>query len=240
LKNFKLTYKTYGERSILIEWPEEISTEILADIVSFRTLLEKKYNKQNIHVNSAYSSLLISYTNLISDFRNQIIELKELYDSNDRSYKTTSKLWKIPVCYDEQFGKDLSELSAELNISNEELIKVHSKTLYDVYFIGFLPGFLYLGGLNKQIQFPRKAKPRQKINKGDVAIGGKQTGIYSIDSPGGWNIIGNTPVSLFDVTQDRPCFAKSGDKIQFFSVPIEEYRVIKNSNYLIESEVLHD
>jgi inhibitor of KinA len=135
--------------------------------------------------------------------------------------------WQIPVCYNDEFGIDLEFVSKQKSLTKTQIIQRHSQVNYRVFFIGFLPGFLYLGGLDKSLHIPRKSSPRLAVKKGAVAIGGSQTGIYPGVSPGGWNIIGNSPISFFDVTKEQPCFAKAGDFIQFKSVSIEEYRDIK-------------
>ena len=107
-----------------------------------------------------------------------------------------------------------------------------------------MPGFLYLGGLDERLHFPRKSTPRLQIEKGAVAIGGSHTGIYPSSSPGGWNIIGNTPISLFNASQDEPCFVQSGDKIQFIPIGLKEYQdistLVEARVYQLESEVMND
>jgi inhibitor of KinA len=146
------------------------------------------------------------------------------------------------VCYDSIFGLDLIEISKQKGMSEDAIIKLHSQTFYTVYFIGFLPGFLYLGGLDEKLYFPRKETPRLKVEKGAVAIGGKQTGVYPNISPGGWQIIGNSPISFFDSSKGEPCFAKSGDKIEFYAISKEKYDDIKAlvdaGVYQLESEVI--
>ena len=139
---------------------------------------------------------------------------------------------------------DLDEISKEKGLTKQEIIQLHSETIYTVYFIGFLPGFLYLGGLDESLHMPRKSSPRLQIIKGAVAIGENQTGVYPSSSPGGWNIIGNSPINFFDVTKDKPCFAKAGDKIQFRSISYKQHSdltvLVKEAVYQIESEVLYD
>ena len=121
---------------------------------------------------------------------------------------------------------------------------MHSKAIYSVYLIGFLPGFMYLGGLDYTLHIPRKKEPRIRVPKGSVAIGGEQTGIYPQQSPGGWNILGNTPINLFDKSKDIPCFAKPGDKVKFFQISEDEYKLIEKEVeldlYELNKEVLND
>ena len=244
MNEFELTYKPFGAHSILIEWPQKIDPSILQDVLRFKNLIQKYYLKDKVYINSAYCSILISYTYTINNIYNEIQALKQQYYGGITNNNFVSNLWKIPVCYDEKFGIDLVALSNTFNIAKEEIIKLHSEVSYLVYFIGFLPGFLYLGGLDKKLHFPRKSSPRLLVNKGAVAIGGMQTGIYPCDSPGGWNIIGNSPVDYFNSNHSKPCFAQSGDRIKFYPVSKKQYEEIKMlvdaDVYQLESEVIND
>jgi inhibitor of KinA len=226
LSNFQLSYKTFGEHAILIEWPSEISEIILKDILNFKSKIDKEIELKDCIV--GYNSILLVYAFVLQNAATKIEFLKELYQHKSFDEKKKITHWKIPVCYDKQFGIDLDEISKTVKISPEEIIQLHTKAIYTVYFIGFLPGFLYLGGLDDQIVIPRKATPRLHVPKGAVAIGGNQTGVYPNQSSGGWNIIGNSPISFFEVQNQCPCFAKTGDKITFKSVSFEEFNYIKN------------
>lgn len=222
---FSLTYKFYGEKAILIEWDAVISEEILDDIVAFKNLIFAEKNSQIIDVVIGYNSLTIIFKEFVN--QKHIEFLKDLYTLKKEQFKKDSSLWKIPVCYDAFFGIDLDEISLKNNLTIEQIIHLHTNTIYTVYFIGFLPGFLYLGGLDSQLHIPRKATPRLKVEKGAVAIGGSQTGIYPQESAGGWNILGNSPISFFDVNNSSPCFATSGDKIEFVAIDFETYKKIE-------------
>jgi inhibitor of KinA len=242
LDAFQPTYKPYGERSILVEWPPEINENILQNVLNFKLNIQNKYIKSKIQVTSAYNSILITYDTTIDNINNEILNLKSLFSSITHAYKSSNRLWKIPVCYDDEFALDLNEISTEKKLTKSKIIELHSNTIYTIYFIGFLPGFLYLGGLYKGLHFQRKSTPRQQIKKGAVAIGGNQTGVYPNESPGGWNIIGNSPISFFDASKEIPCFAKAGDKIQFVSINLKEYKnistLVNEGVYQIESEVI--
>jgi inhibitor of KinA len=244
LKTYRLTYKQYGKFSILIEWPARIHTEILHNILGFKRRITSLTQQDIRSVNHAYQSVLVTYEKPIFDFDKQISILQESYEALEISNISHFKQWTIPVCYDEEFGSDLQSLSIYLNLSKEEIIKLHSETVYTVYFIGFLPGFLYLGGLNTKLNIARKDAPKLNVPKGSVGIGGSQTGIYPKESPGGWYIIGNSPITFFDASKIEPCFAKSGDTIQFESISIEKYREISRSsekgNYQILNKIIND
>lgn len=221
-----LTYKPFGNRAILIEWEATVSEKILQDIVAFKHKIEAVKGEEVVDCIMGYHSLTLCYANEISDFDSEQKELVVLYKTKTENNRIANFLWEIPVCYELEFGVDLKELSVQLNLSVEELINKHSETIYTVYFIGFLPGFLYLGGLDKQLHIARRATPRLHVEKGSVAIGGSQTGIYPSDSAGGWHILGKTPISFFEVGQDIPCFASPGDRIKFVPITKAAYKAL--------------
>ena len=225
MKSFDLKYKRFGERSILIEWPSIIDESVLKNILLFKLEIEKKCLDINIYVKTSYSSLLVTYSKKLND-SSKVSELKNIYKKIRSNKKQIFNKWVIPVCYDISFGKDLVFLEKSLSIKKEEIISLHASKDYRVYNIGFLPGFLYLGGMDSEIHHPRKEKPSLNIEKGAVGIGGSQTGIYPNKSPGGWHIIGRTPINLFDIEKASPCLINSGDKVKFVSISLEQYQLI--------------
>ena len=230
-----------GERSILIQFEPEISENVLKKVLTAQKILQKKLLKENVEVMNTYNSLLISYPVGIDNPYDAFSRLKEELRQAKIQHSLESRLFYIPVCYDEQFALDLAEMSAAKNLSKEEIIRLHSSAFYTVYFTGFLPGFLYLGGLPEGLYFSRRSQPRLEVQKGAVGIGEKQTGIYPQKSPGGWNIIGNSPVRLFDPEANPPCEIKAGDKIQCYEVDVEKHQEIlegvKRGTYKLRKEV---
>jgi len=229
MMSYDLRYSRYNESSILVEWRADIDENILQDVLRFKFLIEQKYIKQKVEVVSAYNSILIIYEYAIDKFNSKVLSLKSLYLEKNKSKIEKPKLWKIPVCYDAMFALDLQDFSNQKQLSESEIIKLHSNGIYTVFFIGFLPGFLYLGGLDSRLFLDRKKTPNLNIKKGAVAIGGQQTGIYPKDSPGGWHIIGNSPIDLFNTKTNPPCFINPGDKIKFEAIDRIEYEQIKKS-----------
>ncbi|MBJ7879966.1 5-oxoprolinase subunit PxpB [Gelidibacter salicanalis] len=238
---YKLTYTRFSEKSILIQWPEKIDPEILEDLLFYKEKILKSTTRFRVQVINTYNTLLVTYDTSDFDFKKEITRLKSVNTLIMDVKPSQHQLWKIPVCYDAHFGLDLEYLATVKNISTSDLIKWHTAARYKVYFIGFLPGFLYLGGLDKRLIIPRRNSPRHHIKKGAVGIGGEQTGIYPNASPGGWNIIGNSPISFFDSERQNPCFATAGDSIQFVPINLDMHRIIlekiENRNYVLESEV---
>lgn len=244
MSRYGLSYKPFGQQGILIEWTQIIDKDILYDVLLFKNKIIEEYDGDTIQVTHAYQSILISFNNQPLDLDRELHFLKNLYVQNSGFQKLSTRLWKIPVCYDDKFGVDLHDLSTKKNLTKEEVIALHTEANYLVYLLGFLPGFLYLGGLNEKLYIPRRETPKLKVDKGAVAIGGNQTGIYPNESPGGWHIIGNSPINFFNASQDPPCFAKAGDYIRFYNITVEEYQDIKTlveaGVYQMESEVLDD
>ncbi|WP_405564998.1 5-oxoprolinase subunit PxpB [Polaribacter sp. Asnod6-C07] len=225
-----ITYKPFGVKAILIEWQSIIDNEILDDIFLFKEKIISINKTEIVDIIQGYNSLTIVYENFISNLNDEVHQLKLVYASTLKESKQNYFQWEIPVCYDVEFGIDLQEISQKSSLAIDEIIQLHSSALYKIYFIGFLPGFLYLGGLDSKIYFDRKPNPRLNVPKGAVGIGGKQTGVYPNNSAGGWNIIGKTPVNFFDVEKENPCFAKAGDFIKFKSISLDEF-------YQLEKEI---
>ncbi|UOB17712.1 5-oxoprolinase subunit PxpB [Abyssalbus ytuae] len=238
---FVLNYKPFGNKAILIEWPPHIDESILDEVIKTKQIVLETF--KSIEVIPAYNSLTLIFKDYI-DYDKILYQLKNLPESNKKIKKRTKRTWKIPVCYDKEFGLDMQDFSRQKKISEKEIIKLHTQPLYTVYCIGFLPGFMYLGGLDEKLFHPRRTAPRLKIPKGSVGIGGQQTGVYPKQSPGGWNIIGNSPAEIFNADEDNPCKVEVGDKIIFYEITKAEYELIKiqvdTNIFNLESEVVHD
>ncbi len=150
-------------------------------------------------------------------------QLTEILENIDEHRLPPPRRIDIPVCYGEPYGPDLTEVAEHSGLQPEEVIRIHSSVEYTVYMLGFAPGFPYLGGMDERIAMPRKATPRLRIPAGSVAIAGGQTGIYPLETPGGWNVIGRTPVRLFDWRKDSPTLLKAGDIVCFWPITQAEY-----------------
>lgn len=131
---------------------------------------------------------------------------------------------RIPVCYGGEFGPDLHDVAAFAGISEDEVIALHTGNTYQVFMLGFVPGFAYLGTVDDRIASPRRATPRVRVPAGSVGIAGVQTGIYPSETPGGWQLVGRTPVRLFDLDRPDPCLLEPGDRVQFYRIDASEFR----------------
>ena len=166
----------------------------------------------------AFASLLVRYDPLRTDFDAVSEALRHLAGSIAAGNAQTGRTVDVPVCYGGAYGEDLPAVARHAGLSEEEIIRLHSGRTYRIYMLGFLPGFPYLGGLDERLFTPRRETPRTRIPAGSVGIGGQQTGIYPMESPGGWQLIGRTPLCLFAPGRTLPYAA--GDSIRF--VPIDE------------------
>ncbi|WP_316798458.1 5-oxoprolinase subunit PxpB [Pedobacter frigidisoli] len=154
--------------------------------------------------------------------------LRLLNANSKKHYSLRQKRIEIPTCYGGIFGPDLQEIAFFNRLSEEEVIHLHSSAVYKVYMIGFVPGFAYMGGMDERLATPRKAQPRQSVHAGSVGIAGKQTGIYPLSIPGGWQILGRTPIHLFDINRMRPSFLEAGDEVRFKAIDEQRYYELSN------------
>lgn len=196
-----------------ISWPQEIIRSILIEKITLQKALEFRFKNHLAFSVSGYHVLTLVFKNPI-DKKSISEEIIEQYNHLEtESY--VPNYWNIPVYYD---GKDLEQLAYEKKCSVQEIISLHTAPEYLLHFYGFMPGFIYLGGLDGRLHQPRKGNPERKVAAGSVAIGGTQTGIYPLESPGGWHIIGTCPIKMFDPQKSPPVWGKEGDIIKFYSI----------------------
>ena len=216
-----------GDASLLIEFGQEISPEINAKITATVQLMKEQHIEGVVDIIPAFCSLLINYDPRVLSYDELSKRMKRLLNIEIKAGETGRRVFEIPVCYGGQYGPDLANIAEHAGLTEEEVIEIHSSRDYLIYMLGFLPGFCYLGGLDERIHTPRLANPRLKINAGSVGIGGSQTGIYPLDSPGGWQLMGMTPVKTYDPDREVPILLSAGDFIRFIPVDEEEYLRIK-------------
>ncbi len=233
MSRFPISIQPFGEQAVLIEWPEKVEEAILNDILQFSQHLRTGcLDPDAWELVPAYNSLALVRRTDIPDFHKVKRELLSWYAEAEDSEIPERFLWKLPVCYDPKFGIDLDDVASRLGKTVWDVIQLHTRQAYTVYCIGFLPGFMYLGGLPSELEVPRKEVPRLKVVAGAVGLAGKQTGIYPQESPGGWNIIGNCPIPIFDSSKESPCFVRVGDKVQFYGISQKEHEL-----HTIQAEV---
>ncbi len=219
----EVIFRLLGDRGLLVEFGGEISKEINYKVRRMHLGIRHASIEGIIETIPTYRSLLIVYNPLIIPLEKLKKEIKVIeMESMDISLPEP-RLIKIPVLYGGSYGPDLEFVANYHHISQDEVIHLHCSTTYLVYMIGFMPGFPYMGELPEKLITPRLKTPRISVPKGSVGIAQRQTGIYPMDSPGGWQILGRTPVELFDPNQEPPSLLQMGDLVQFYQISEKEF-----------------
>ena len=223
-----------SEVSALIEFGNEIKPNINKKIRIFCEYLENNPFCGLIEYIPYFTSVSVIYDplkiNSINPFEKVKERLEDILSSLDFSAEYEEHIVEIPVCYGNEYGPDIEHVAEANKMNVNEVIDIHSKGKYLVYMIGFAPGFPYLGGMSEKIATPRRNTPRTVVPKGSVGIAGRQTGVYPIETPGGWQIIGRTPLKLFDAESKEKTLLKCGDIIKFYPISCDEYLKIKEKS----------
>jgi KipI family sensor histidine kinase inhibitor len=218
---------TEGDSSLLVEFGDEISPDINRRISATVQLLKEQHVEGVVDLIPAFCSLLINYDPRVISFEEISQRVQGILKVDVKAGTRKKKVYEIPVCYGGAYGPDIETIASHAGLSVEEVIRIHASRDYLIYMLGFLPGFCYLGGLDERIHTPRLSNPRIKISAGSVGIGGSQTGIYPLDSPGGWQLMGMTPVKTYDPSRDTPILVEAGDYIRFVPIDEAEFQRIK-------------
>jgi KipI family sensor histidine kinase inhibitor len=213
---------------VLVEFPEEISQEVNSQVHEMAAVVETTRIPGVVEWVPAYRTLGIVYDPMETSFRSLIESLEQIEGLGGQAQAGRSRRIDIPVSYGGEMGPDLDFVAQHNQLTTEEVIRLHTASEYLVYLLGFTPGFPYLGGMAPRIATPRLAEPRSHVPAGSVAIGGNQTGVYPIESPGGWRIIGRTPLKLFDLRRDSPFLLKARDRVRFRSISLEEFQRLEH------------
>lgn len=222
----EVRYLVAGDSAVCVEFGNEISPEINKKIRAFKIAVEKSDIPGIVETVPTYRSLLVHYHPEVIGFKALTEEFDKLMGSLSSIPIPPPTVIEIPVLYGGEMGPDIENVAEHNHKTVEEVIKIHTSEEYLIYMIGFIAGFPYLGGMSKEIATPRLKSPRVKIEGGSVGIAGEQTGIYPVASPGGWQLIGRTPLKLYDADREKPVLLEAGQYIKFAAVTEEEYKKI--------------
>jgi KipI family sensor histidine kinase inhibitor len=212
-----------GDTAISVEFGDKIDPGINALVRRLYALLKSGSHPGIVDLNPTYRSLFVQYDPWVCSFERVVGIIEQCLPYIGTPAEEASAVKDVPVCYGGEFGPDLEEVAALHGLGSDEVIGLHCAPLYQVYMIGFTPGFAYLGGLDERLHTPRKKVPRKRVAAGSVGIADRQTGIYPIDSPGGWRLIGRTPRKIFDLEREHPFFLEAGDFVRFKPIAGEEF-----------------
>jgi len=217
-----IKYFVFNENSILMSFNNQVNSQLNNIISNAKNIIETDLTDCIKEIVQSINSLLIIFDRSKISANELISELKKIKNKKT-NFSESYKTWQIPVCYDLKYGIDLENFAKEKQLPISEIINIHKSRLYDVLSMGFLPGFMYLGFTNENLHCERKERPSLNIKKGSIGIALDQTCIYPQDSPGGWHIIGISPLDFFDIGSKSPCFARPGDKIEFIEISLNQY-----------------
>ncbi|MDR2144189.1 MAG: 5-oxoprolinase subunit PxpB [Treponema sp.] len=225
-----MTISPAGDSAVWVEFGNEISLSLNDRVHSLAKSLKEKPLRGVVDLVPAYASLLVCYDPMLIPGKKLSSALASRAKKKTGTGPGQGRVVGIPVCYGGDFAPDMDAVRAHTGFSRDEVIARHTAPLYRIYMLGFLPGFPYLGGLDPALETPRLETPRTKIPAGSVGIGGAQTGIYPLESPGGWRIIGRTPLKPYDPERAEPFLYRAGDSIRFYPVSRDQYDRIANNS----------
>lgn len=222
---------TSSDCSFCVEFGNEISEQINEQVRAYTMAVEAAGIEGVTELVPTYRSVTVHYKPEIIGWNSLYNKLSKLTESLSSAEFPPAETIRIPVLYGGEYGPDLASLAEAHGLKEEEVIELHTAPDYLIYMMGFLPGFCYLGGLDKKIATPRLKTPRVKIPAGSVGIAGEQTGMYPLESPGGWQLIGMTPLKLYDPQREKPILLEAGSRLKFYPIGKEEYLDIRRREY---------
>lgn len=245
----KATFQPLGDQAIVVQFGTAMSLEAYQDVQRVSAMLDRQPLPGMIEYIPAYTTITIFYnplelyewykrSSLAAEQKGHPDSLYDLYcrlirerfTQAELASEKTGRTVEIPVCYGGELGPDLGEVARQNQLTEQEVIDIHAGGDYLIYMIGFAPGFPYIGGMSERIATPRRKSPRLSIPTGSVGIAGNQTGVYPMETPGGWQIIGRTPLRLFRPEDNPPSLLKAGDRVRFFPISLEEFQAYEEGS----------
>lgn len=233
-----LRFSPLGDRALLLELGRAVEPAAIDRVRALADFLREQQFPGILDLVPALCTIGVHYdpqfwldeTGRYSPYELLVGEIRKRLPELDSLSAHDGRLVEVPVCYDEAFGEDLLPLAREKSLSPEQLVEIHCAPIYTVYMLGFAPGFVYLGGLDERLVAPRRDTPRANVAAGSVAIANHYCGIYPAELPGGWHILGRTPLCLFDLSRDPPSRFSAGDRIKFVPVSAVQFGEIENAS----------
>lgn len=230
-----------GDTAIVVEFGDRIDRTLSDRVLRLGARVRAVEVPGVVETVPTYRSLMVHYDPLVTDSATLREQISALLDDNAAS-TGVGRLWRVPACYESTHAPDIAEVAETKGLTVDEVIRLHTETQFHIYMIGFVPGYPYMGDLPEQLVLPRRADPRIRVPAGSIAIASTMTAIYPLESPGGWHLIGTTPIRLFDAAQPRPALFSPGDKVRFEPVSAAQFDDIRAATqagtYQVPSEAL--
>jgi KipI family sensor histidine kinase inhibitor len=234
-----MRFLSAGDRALVVEFGDVIDRALSNEVLHLAASIAAAAIVGIVETVPTFRSLLVHYDPLLTTRAELERSIALLLDRAPEP-RRTARLWHIPFCAEAEFAPDLAEVARLAGLSAEDVIARHSAVRYHVYMLGFLPGFPYLGDLPAELALPRRADPRLRVPAGSIAIATSLTAIYPFESPGGWHLIGTTPIRLFDIARPRPALLAAGDAVEFEPIDAAAFaairRRVERGVYIAESE----
>lgn len=214
--------RSFGDTGFSVEFGDGIDRGINAMVMALHAALAETRPAGLIETVPSFRALLVQYDPLATSRADLEGHVRGLLDGL-KPQQRAGRLWRLPVCYADEFGLDLAETAERCKVTVDQVISIHTGGRYFVYMLGFMPGLAYMGGLDGALHLPRRSSPRTKVPQGSVAIAESMTTIYPWESPGGWHLLGRTPLRLFDASRAEPILLGAGDEVTYFAVSTDDY-----------------
>jgi inhibitor of KinA len=237
----KVRFLHSGDTALVVEFGDRVERELSDRVLRLSALIRASNTTGVIETVPTFRSLMVLYEPLAIESANLVSKIEKLLDESGRQTKP-GKLWRIPACYELRYAPDLPEVAQRTGHSAQEIVELHAGVSFHVYMIGFVPGHPYMGDLPNWLALPRRTSPRVRVPAGSIAISGQLSVIYPVENPGGWHLIGATPVPLFDPRAAQPSLLSPGDKVRFDPITANEFNTIRTAveagSYSVPSEAM--
>lgn len=234
-----MRFLSAGDRALVVEFGDQVDRALSEDVLRLNANIGTETLSGVVETIPTFRSLMVHYDPLVTTRSNLEQAIRRLLD-RDLDPRIDAKLWRVPACYEGEFAPDLPEVARLTGLTPDAVVALHTGTRFHIYMLGFLPGFPYMGDLPQALALPRRADPRLRVPAGSISIATSLTAIYPYESPGGWHLIGATPIRLFDAERPRPALFAPGDAIVFQPIGPASFaeirKAVENRDYEIESE----
>jgi inhibitor of KinA len=217
-----------GDTALVVQFGEEIERDLSARVLALSDRIRRADLAGVVETVPTFRSLAIHYDPLATSADRLQAALSEWLAETDGE-RRAARLWRVPACYDERCAPDLMAVAEASGLAPDEVVARHAGTRYHVYMVGFVPGLPYMGDLPPELVLPRRTDPRVRVPPGSIAIATTMTTIYPLETPGGWHLIGATPIRLFDPAWERPALLSPGDAVRFEPMPFAEYEALRGA-----------